>query len=255
MPAWRMGGFIMLAAKCPGQDRRNWKPEDIFEQACPHCGHEIEFWKTDAKRTCSQCHEQVLNPRFNLGCALWCAYADQCVGDISSIFTERPEALKDRLEIEARRFFKEEKERFRFTEEAARVASTLLETEKEADPPVVIASVLLHDVGYSRCKEEGKGEEEMGRCVPEKSRLVADQIMKDLTLPQPVREKALAIISGETLPGDPDKNARLWHDVLEITRFKEGYRNVPEEEKKSGKEALLERLKSENARRRLEYLV
>lgn len=243
----------MLAAKCPGQDRRNWKPEDIFEHECPHCGTFIEFWKTDAKRTCPDCNEHVINPRFNLGCALWCSYADQCVGDISNIFTERPDALKDKLEIEARRYFKGENERFRLTEEAARIASTLLETEKDADAPVVVASVLLHDVGYSRCKADQEGDEKIEQCIPGKSKSIAEQIMKNLTLPQPVREKTLAIISG-SIPGDSeDKNALLWQDILEIARFKR--KNGAGEVEEKEVDALLQKLKSENARRRLKQII
>jgi hypothetical protein len=32
--------------KCPGQDRRHWKTEDIFDVSCPRCGKKIEFLKT-----------------------------------------------------------------------------------------------------------------------------------------------------------------------------------------------------------------
>lgn len=38
--------------RCPGQDRRNWRPDDVFEHTCPHCGGQVEFMKTDAKRAC-----------------------------------------------------------------------------------------------------------------------------------------------------------------------------------------------------------
>ncbi len=247
----------MLAAKCPGQDRRNWKPEDIFEHECPHCSADLEFWKTDAKRTCSACHEQVLNPRFNLGCALWCAYADQCVGDISSIFTQRPEALKERLYIEARRHFKNDLERFRLTEDAANIAAALLETEKEADPPVVIAAVLLHDVGYAQCKAEAQGNGEMEICITEKSKQLAAEIMKNLTLPQAVREKTLAIISRSLSGQDEDHSLQLWQDILEIARFKRQARpgTGAEQERERERDVLRKKLRTENARRRLEQLL
>lgn len=63
---------------CPGQDMRQWKPEDIFEAACPHCGGTIEFWKDDPCRTCPACGRRVENPRFDKGCAAWCAHAKEC---------------------------------------------------------------------------------------------------------------------------------------------------------------------------------
>lgn len=170
----------MLSARCPGQDRRNWKPGDIFEHRCPHCGTFIEFFKTDAKAKCHNCGNQILNPNFNMGCALWCAYAEQCVGDISNIFTQRPEALRDRLEMEIRRFFIGESDRLRYTIKAAEIASRLLEVEKEAEPPVVMAAVLFHDAGYKHCLENGEDIERLNPCILEKSKEIADELMASI---------------------------------------------------------------------------
>lgn len=65
--------------RCPGQDRRFWKPEDIFEAECPHCSTRIEFWKDDPRRRCPGCGREVDNPNIGLGCAQWCPYARECV--------------------------------------------------------------------------------------------------------------------------------------------------------------------------------
>jgi hypothetical protein len=70
----------MSGAQCPGQDKRFWKPEDIFEAPCPHCGARMEFWKDDVRRRCEGCGEMAPNPRLDLGCAAWCKYADKCLG-------------------------------------------------------------------------------------------------------------------------------------------------------------------------------
>jgi hypothetical protein len=66
--------------RCPGQDMRSWKPEDIFELRCPACDLEIEFWKDEPLRDCPACGQEVRNPRMDLGCAAWCAAADKCLG-------------------------------------------------------------------------------------------------------------------------------------------------------------------------------
>lgn len=89
-----------MNSKCPGQDTRYWKAEDIHEQPCPHCGDEIEFWKTDVRVRCPSCKRKVANPRFNLGCAAWCAYAEQCLGGAASGFSDRSlrEMLIDYME-------------------------------------------------------------------------------------------------------------------------------------------------------------
>ena len=65
--------------RCPGQDLRFWKPEDIFEAQCPKCGSRVEFFKDEVRRKC-RCGHEIVNPRMNFGCAQWCQYAEQCVG-------------------------------------------------------------------------------------------------------------------------------------------------------------------------------
>jgi len=66
--------------KCPGQDMRYWKAEDIFDVVCSSCGNIIEFWKDEPMRICSSCQKEVRNPRIDLGCAKWCKFADECLG-------------------------------------------------------------------------------------------------------------------------------------------------------------------------------
>jgi len=68
-----------MPPKCPGQDRRFWKPEDIFVVPCPVCGNAVEFFKDDRSRKCRACGRRFKNPHLNLGCAAWCPHADECV--------------------------------------------------------------------------------------------------------------------------------------------------------------------------------
>lgn len=65
-------------SKCPGQDTRYWTPDDVFDVPCPACRHPVEFFKNDAVRKCEKCGHRFPNPRLDLGCAAWCAYASQC---------------------------------------------------------------------------------------------------------------------------------------------------------------------------------
>jgi hypothetical protein len=65
--------------KCPGQDQRYWKPEDIFDVRCPHCAYEIEFWKDEPYHNCPDCQNMIRNPRLDTGCAKWCKYAEDCL--------------------------------------------------------------------------------------------------------------------------------------------------------------------------------
>jgi hypothetical protein len=70
----------MSRPRCPGQDLRNWKPEDIFFVTCPFCGGEIEFWKDEPARVCPSCKKEVPNPKIDTGCAKWCQHGDECQG-------------------------------------------------------------------------------------------------------------------------------------------------------------------------------
>ena len=66
--------------RCPGQDQRYWKPEDIFEVQCVGCGRTLEFFRDEPKLKCKNCGQVVPNPKIDLGCAEWCQYAEQCLG-------------------------------------------------------------------------------------------------------------------------------------------------------------------------------
>jgi predicted amidophosphoribosyltransferase len=59
---------------------RFWRPEDIFDVVCPVCQNEIEFWKDEPMRVCSQCKREILNPKMDLSCTDWCTSANACVG-------------------------------------------------------------------------------------------------------------------------------------------------------------------------------
>ena len=105
---------------CPGQDTRYWKPGDIFEAPCPHCGHAIEFFKDESTRKCRQCHRLVTNPRMDFGCAAYCKYAEQCLGELSpDLLSKRKDLLKDRVAVEMKKYFRHD---FKSINHAARVA-------------------------------------------------------------------------------------------------------------------------------------
>ena len=68
----------MGTSRCPGQDLRYWKPEDIFDVPCPFCGTEIEFWKDEPALFCPKCKKEIRNPKIDTSCAEWCKYTDEC---------------------------------------------------------------------------------------------------------------------------------------------------------------------------------
>jgi DNA-directed RNA polymerase subunit RPC12/RpoP len=82
--------------RCPGQDQRFWKPEDIFEAKCPGCGWPVEFFKDEPKLKCRNCGHIIVNPKIDLGCAQWCQYAKQCMGATTEKRRDRRQNTEDR---------------------------------------------------------------------------------------------------------------------------------------------------------------
>ena len=48
--------------KCPSGDP-TYRAAEVFEEPCPKCGAEVEFFADDRRVKCSGCGEQVDNPR------------------------------------------------------------------------------------------------------------------------------------------------------------------------------------------------
>ncbi len=92
--------------KCPGQDSRYWRGDAIFEVNCPKCKASIEFFKDDTSRKCPSCGHRVPNPEMDFGCAEYCPYAQQCLGNLpgvlgdingKQVYRGIMEKLRDRL--------------------------------------------------------------------------------------------------------------------------------------------------------------
>ena len=66
-----------MVFKCPGQDNRNIKTEEI---GCFTCGYKIEFFSDEIKRFCPRCKRPVFKNRI-ANCIDWCKYAKECVGE------------------------------------------------------------------------------------------------------------------------------------------------------------------------------
>ena len=137
-------------AKCPGQDQRYWKPEDIFELKCPGCGAEMEFWKDEPRRKCRGCGEQVWNPKIDLGCAKWCQYADQCLGDLMK--NKDAAVLCDTLIAEMKAVFAGDQRRIDHAMKVLEYADQI-QSEEGGEGLVVKAAAILHDIGIKRAEE------------------------------------------------------------------------------------------------------
>ena len=127
--------------KCPGQDTQYWKPGAIFEATCPECGKMVEFFKDDPTRKCGNCGHRFVNPEMDFGCAAYCPFADQCVGELPpEVVAQRQDLLKDRVAIEMKKYFKTDFKRIGHATRVARYAERIGKDEGGKMAVILIAA-------------------------------------------------------------------------------------------------------------------
>lgn len=140
--------------KCPGQDTQYWKPGAIFETNCPKCGNEVEFFKDDTTRKCNKCGHRFVNPDMDFGCAAYCPYAEQCIGDLPpELIAQKEDLLKDRVAIEMKRYFKNDFRRIGHASRVARYAERIGKKEN-GNLAVILAAAYLHDIGIHEAEKK-----------------------------------------------------------------------------------------------------
>ena len=138
-----------IMVRCPGQDQRFWKPEDIFEVKCPHCGNKVEFFKDEPKLKCRHCGNIVSNPKIDLGCAEWCQFAEQCLGVTKGSIV----SVCDKLIEEMRQLFGSDTKRIEHALKVLNYAGQIQEKEG-GDSLIVKAAAILHDIGIQQAERK-----------------------------------------------------------------------------------------------------
>lgn len=141
----------MAYSTCPGQDRRFWRPEDIFEAPCPECSRQLEFWKDDVRVFCPGCGAPAVNPRFDPGCARWCAYAVECLGQLARA-DAGAEVVKQRIEASLRAQAGAGDERIRHAVAVADCAYQLA-ADQGVNTMLVVAAALVGAVNPERARQ------------------------------------------------------------------------------------------------------
>jgi putative nucleotidyltransferase with HDIG domain len=186
--------------KCPGQDTQYWKPGAIFEANCPECGKTVEFFKDDTTRKCGHCGHRFLNPNMDFGCASYCQYAEQCIGDLPpELLAQKDDLLKDRVAVEMKRYFKTDFKRIGHAGRVARYADRIGRA-MQASLPVILSAAYLHDIGIPEAERQhgaaAAAETHAREGVP-----VAREILTRLGAPEPMIEAVCNIISNHHQPG------------------------------------------------------
>lgn len=186
----------MEQIKCPGQDTRHWKPDDIFTLECPKCGTEIEFFKDDTRRRCAWCGHLFYNPKIELGCAEWCQYADKCVPELVKE-KQAMQTFKDRLRERVLSLISEEADFAARLDRSLALGTDLLKAEG-GDPKVVFAALLLQKIDPDQARE----------------------ILAELETELEIIESVLEVLQ----PGaeSPGINRQIYQDVLALVEAEAG---------------------------------
>ncbi len=142
--------------KCPGQDTRYWGEDAAFEVPCPKCGRPVEIFKDESSARCTGCEHRFRNPKLDLKCAEWCAYAQECLGFAvprgqSANLGEG--ALASRLIQAVKEEFADDQSRITRALMAFQHAKELASAEG-GDARLAMAAVLLLEVGGRNLGEE-----------------------------------------------------------------------------------------------------
>ncbi len=212
--------------KCPGQDMQFWKPGDIFEAKCPECGVIVEFFKDDTTRKCRACGHRFLNPEMDFGCASYCQFAEQCIGDLPpELLAEKENMLKDRVAVEMKRYFKTDFKRIKHASKVARHAEKIGKAEG-ANMAVVLSAAYLHDIGIHEA--ERKHDSTAAKYQEEEGPPIAKEILEKLGAKGELIDEVCDIVGHHHHPKEEETaNFKAVFDADMIVNLEENHKDEP----------------------------
>ena len=227
--------------KCPGQDQRYWKPDDIFEISCLKCGALIEFWKDEPTLKCPKCKKLNTNPKLDLSCAEWCKYAKECLGTLSS---HDNSILCNVLTEEMKKLFGDDQKRINHALDVLKYAEQILLAEG-GDPLVVKAAAILHDIGIH--KAQSKHGSTAGKFQEIEGPVIAREILAKHGIDAELIEHICQIIANHHSAKNIDtKEFRIVFDADWLVNFHGQY---PDADKEKAKERIDKIFKTQEGHR------
>jgi HD superfamily phosphodiesterase len=180
----------------------------------------VEFFKDEPTRKCKNCGLKIINPKMDFGCASYCQFAGQCVGDLPpELLAQRKDLLKDRVAIEMKRYFKDDFKRIGHATKVARYADRIVKKEK-GDPAVVLSAAFLHDIGIHKAERKYNSTE--ARYQEEEGPPIAREILARLKAPEELIEEVCGIIGHHHHPRPEETvNFKVVYDADQIVNLEE----------------------------------
>jgi HD superfamily phosphohydrolase YqeK len=212
--------------RCPGQDTGFWDFSAIHEATCPKCGHTVEFFKDDPVRACKKCGHEFVNPKMDFGCAAYCKYAEQCLGELSpDILAQRDDLFKDRVAIEMKRYFEKDFKRISHAMKVARYADQIMKEER-GNPAVILSAAYLHDIGIKEAERKYSSSEAKYQEI--EGPPVARGILEKLGAREELVDEVCDIIAHHHHPKDEETQSfKVVYDADLIVNIEETQRENP----------------------------
>jgi len=201
--------------KCPGQDTQFWDDKSIFEAPCPQCGSPVEFFKDDTSRRCGHCGHRFVNPKMDFGCAAYCKFAEQCLGQLPpELVAQKEDLFKDRVAIAVKRHLKTDFKRIGRAARRAGHAEQICRDE-QANPAAVLIAAYLWDITAASPEAGAEGG-------------AAHTLLADLKAPAPLIEKVMGILGDPNgTNGDGHKDRLVAGDAAAIVTLEDALKQDP----------------------------
>ena len=201
--------------RCPGSlSFSQPKPEII---TCAECEAETEIWSDDASGTCPKCGNMVIR-NLTVSCVDWCKFAKECLGNEKyRMYGEMQAAMRKPALIKAMSdYFGKDKKRIDHAKTVVAYSEIILPRETSADPNVVLAAAVLHDIGIKNA------EEKHGSSASEHQELegppVAREMLVEFGYPGPFIDEVCDIIGHHHRPQPDDSiNFKVLYDADMLT--------------------------------------
>jgi hypothetical protein len=162
----------------------------------------------------------------DFGCASYCQYAEECIGDLPpELIAQKEDLLKDRVAIEMKRYFKTDFKRIGHATRVARHAEQIAKSER-GNMAVILVSAYLHDIGIHEAEKKhgstaAKYQEEEG---PD----IARSILIQLGAKEALINEVCDIIGHHHHPRPEETlNFKVLYDANLITNLEEKHKGDP----------------------------
>jgi HD superfamily phosphodiesterase len=167
----------------------------------------------------------------DFGCAAYCKFAEQCLGNLPpELIAQKENLLKERVAVEMKRYFKKDFKRIGHAGRVARYAEQIVR-EEGGDLAVVLSAAYLHDIGIPEA-ERKYGSAEAGYQEQE-GPPVAREILSGLGAREELMDEVCDIIAHHHHPrGKETQNYRAVYDADTIANLEEARKRekIPAEE-------------------------